>query len=51
MRLPQSADWKGYSYDSILVIVDWFIKMIHYEPMQTIITVSALVKVISNIVV
>ena len=30
--LPQSADWRGNSYDSILVIVDRLTKMLHYEP-------------------
>ena len=27
-----SADWKGDSYDSILVIVNWLTKMVHYQP-------------------
>ena len=30
--LPQSADWRGDGYDSILVIVNWLTKMVHYEP-------------------
>ena len=51
MRLPQSADWRGDSYDSILVIVDRLTKMVHYEPVQTTITAPALVEVILNVVV
>ena len=39
-----------YSYDSILVIVNWLINMIHYEPVQTTITASLLAKVIFNVV-
>ena len=49
--LPQSAVWRGNGYDSILVIVDWLTKMVHYEPVQTTITSPALAKVIFNIVV
>ena len=37
--LPISTDWKGDSYDSILVIVDRLIKMVHYEPVK--ITIDA----------
>ena len=51
MGLPQSADWRDYGYDLILVIVDWLTKMVHYEPVQTTITAPALAKVILNIVV
>ena len=29
--LPISTDWKGDSYDSILVIIDWLTKMVHYK--------------------
>ena len=28
--LPILTDWKGESYNSILVIVDWLTKMVHY---------------------
>ena len=51
MGFPQSADWRGDGYDSILVIVDWLTKMVHYEPVQTTITAPTLAKVIFNIVV
>ena len=49
--LPQSADWRGDGYDLILVIVDWLTKMVHYEPVQTRITVPVLAKVILNVIV
>ena len=49
--LPISADWKGDSYDSILVIVDRLTKMVHYEPVKVMIDATALAKVIINVVV
>ena len=49
--LPQFAGWRDSGYDSILVIVDCLMKMIHYEPVQTTITAPALVEVILNVVV
>ena len=50
MGLPQSADWRDDSYDSILVIVNWLMKMVHYEPVQTTITAPTLAEVILNVV-
>ena len=49
--LPQFADWRNNGYDSILVIVNWLTKMVHYELLQTIITAPTLAKVIFDIVV
>ena len=49
--LSQSADWKADGYDSILVIIDRLTKMVHYKPMQMIITAPALAEVILNVVV
>ena len=49
--LPQSADWRGNGYDSILVIVNWLTKMVYYEPVKTTITAPALVEVILNVIV
>ena len=49
--LLQSADWRGKGYDLILVIVDWLIKVVQYEPLQASITVLALVEDILNIIV
>ena len=51
MGLPQSADWRGNGYDSILVIVNWLTKIIYYELLQTTITAPTLAEVILNIVV
>ena len=49
--LPLSADWKGNSYDSILVIVDRLTKMMHYEPVKVTIDASGLAEVIIDVVV
>ncbi len=49
--LPISADWKGDSYDSILVIVDRLTKMVHYVPVKVTIDAPGLAEVIINMVV
>ena len=49
--LPLSADWKGDSYDSILVIVDRLTKMMHYEPVKVTIDAPGLAEVIIDVVV
>ena len=41
-----STDWKGDSYNSILVIVDRFTKMVHYEPVKVTINAPGFVEVI-----
>ncbi len=46
-----SADWKGGSYDSILVIVDRLTKMIYYEPVNVTIDAPSLAQVIINVVI
>ena len=46
-----STDWKGDSYDFILVIVDQLIKMVHYKPVKITINAPALAEVIINVVV
>ena len=45
-----SVDWKGDSYDSILVIVDHLTKMVHYEPVKVTIDAPRLAKVIIDVV-
>ena len=45
------TDWKGDNYDSILVIVDWLTKMVHYKPVKVTIDAPGLAKVIINVVV
>ena len=45
------TDWKGDSYDSILVIVNRLIKMVYYEPVKVTIDALGFVEVIINIVV
>ena len=49
--LPILTNWKGDSYDSILVIIDRLTKMIHYKLVKVIINVLGLSKVIINIIV
>ena len=49
--LPLSADWKGDSYDSILVIVDRLTKMVHYELVKVTIDAPGLAEVIIDVVV
>ena len=49
--LPISTNWKEDSYDSILVIVDWLTKMVHYEPVKITIDAPGLAEVIIDVVV
>ena len=49
--LPISTNWKGDSYDSILVIIDWLIKMVYYELVKIIIDTPRLAEVIIDVVV
>ena len=49
--VPILTDWKGNSYDSILIIVDWLIKIAHYKPVKIIIDASGLTEVIIDMVV
>ena len=49
--LPILTDWKGDSYDSILVIVERLIKMVHYKPVKVTIDAPGLAEVIIDIVV
>ncbi len=51
IRLPIFTDWKGETYDSILVIVDQLTKMVHYKPVKVTIDAPALAKVIIKAVV
>ncbi len=49
--LPISANWKGDSYESILVIIDRLIKMVHYKLVKVTIDASGLTEAIINVVV
>ena len=49
--LPISTNWKGDRYDSVLVIIDRLIKIIHYKPVKVTINVPALAEVILDVVV
>ena len=46
-----SIDWKGDSYVSILIIVDWLTKIIYYELVKVTINTSGLAKVILDVIV
>lgn len=50
-RLPIFTNWKGETYDSILVIIDWLTKIVYYKPVKVTINVPALAKMIINTVV
>ena len=49
--LPILTDWKGDSYDSILLIVNRLTKMVHYEPVKVTINAPGLAEVIIDVVV
>ena len=49
--LPISTNWKGESYDSILVIVDWLTKMVYYETVKVTINAPGLAEVILDVVI
>ena len=51
IRLSILPNWKGESYDFILVIIDWLIKMVHYEPSKISIHILGLAKLILDMVV
>lgn len=49
--LPILVDWKKNNYDSILVIVNWLIKMVYCKPVKTTIDAPGLAEVIIDVVV
>ncbi len=49
--LPISTNWKSDSYDLILVIIDWFTKMVNYKPVKIMIDALDLAEVIINVIV
>lgn len=50
-RLLVWTNWKGESYDSILIIMDRLTKIVHYELVKVTINGPGLAKVILNVVV
>ncbi len=50
MGLPIFTNWKGNSYDSILVIVDRLTTMVHYESVEISIDAPGIAKVILDVV-
>ena len=49
ISLPLSANWKGNSYDSILIILDHLTKMVYYKPVKITIDAPGLAKVIIDV--
>ena len=49
--LPISANKKSDSYNLILVIINWLMKMIYYELIKVMINILGLAKVIINVIV
>ena len=49
--LPISTNWKGDSYDFILVIIDRLTKIVHYESVKITIDASGLEEVLIDVVV
>ena len=49
--LSLSANWKGNSYDSILIIDNHLIKIVHYIPVQVTINILGLVEVIIDMII
>ena len=49
--LPVSINWKGDSYNFILVIVDRLMKMVYYEPVKITLDAPGLAEVIIDVVV
>ena len=48
--LPISTDWKRDNYNSILVIVDWLKKIVHYKAVKITIDDPGLTEVIIDVV-
>lgn len=49
--LPMLIDLKGKTYNSIQVILNWPIKIVHYEPVKIIINTHGLAEIIMNMIV
>ena len=49
--LPISTNWKGNSYNSILVFVNQPTKIVYYELVETIIDATKMAKVIIDVIV
>ena len=49
--LPVSTDWKGETYNFILVIIDWLTKMVHYLAVKVIFNTPGLAEIFLNVIV
>lgn len=51
IKLPVSTNWKNKTYNLVLVIAKWLIKIVHYNLIKIIIDILGLVKIITNILI
>jgi hypothetical protein len=49
MGFPKSKTSDGVEYDSILILIDCFIKLVHYYPIYKIIDTTQLIKLLFRI--
>ena len=49
--LPVLTNYKGETYDSILVIVDWLTKTVYYKPVKVTINAPGLAEVILDVII
>ena len=49
--MPISIDWKRDSYDSILIIINWLIKIVYYKPVKVIINTPDFDEIIIDMIV
>lgn len=49
--LPVLTNKKGESNDSILIIIDWVIKIVYYKPVKVNINAPGLAEIILNVVI
>lgn len=44
-------DWNNDSYDAILVVIDYLMKIMYYKPVKSIIDAADLAKIIINMII
>lgn len=50
-RSSNLTDWKKYNYDTVLVNINHFNKMVYYKLVKIMIYIASLVKIIINMVI
>ena len=51
IRFPISINWKNNSYKFIFILDDQLVEMIYYKPVQNIIDIPEMAKVIINVII